>query len=495
MAVGTWQDPDHETQTGTTLKTNYDNAHAVAKRIVDGFAPHEAAPADLTVVVDAGAIWDGTTLTELAPQTTPAIALPATDERISRVVRDRATGAISVVDGADAPAPVPPAILAGQEPVARIGPLTPATPAITNALIADERAGLTPQPVPDPAAGPAFGLLRRNAAGAYEIMTPGSASTLKNVIENPSFFLAWMQPSTNPGQVFDGDYLFNRWMVLNSDAGDIWCTKSGNFYDSYGQFERGAAGGRFGIAQYVNVFYGRRLFGAGSLSLSFEARSNAGVANLRVYLVDKGFGVPDLENIVSSWNAAGADPTFGSGWSVQWSSGNIPVTWLTTRFVFENIRYFSGDFALLIITDDDAVALDGGFDIRNVMIEPGSRATDWNPRDLHEEQRRCLRYAVRIPGPALIGHVATSTSVRVSAILPIELADFTTVTLLNGAMRYQNTSVSPSSPTISPTQTQIQSLGLTALSFVITGYAGLAVGQGVEGSQATGAILLTTDLG
>lgn len=39
--VGTWKDPAFGSQTGTTYKTNLDNAHAVAKRFADAFAAHE----------------------------------------------------------------------------------------------------------------------------------------------------------------------------------------------------------------------------------------------------------------------------------------------------------------------------------------------------------------------------------------------------------------------------------------------------------------------
>lgn len=137
--VGTWVDPAFGSQTGTSLKTNYDNAHKVAKRKADRFAPHEASPPDLTIVLDAGFTWDGVTLTEVGQQTSAALVAPSVNPRIDRVVVDRVTGVLQVETGAEAPAPVAPAIPAGKDPVARIDWLT-STLAIVNGIITDERA-------------------------------------------------------------------------------------------------------------------------------------------------------------------------------------------------------------------------------------------------------------------------------------------------------------------------------------------------------------------
>jgi len=129
---------DFTTQTASVYKANIDAGFAVADRLAWAFAPHEQATPDMTVRIEAGAIFDGATLTEVAAQSTSAIAAPTTNPRIDRVVIDRATGAVSVVAGTEAASPTPPAIPAGKAPVARVS-LAVGQTAIMNADITDER--------------------------------------------------------------------------------------------------------------------------------------------------------------------------------------------------------------------------------------------------------------------------------------------------------------------------------------------------------------------
>ncbi len=130
--------PNFTTQTAAVYKTNIDAGFAVADRLSWAFAPHEQAAPDMTVRVDAGAIFDGATLSEVAAQSTGTITAPTTDPRIDRVVIDQATGTVSVITGAEAPSPTPPAITAGKVPVARVSLVVSQT-SIVNADLTDER--------------------------------------------------------------------------------------------------------------------------------------------------------------------------------------------------------------------------------------------------------------------------------------------------------------------------------------------------------------------
>lgn len=107
----------------------------------DDFAPSQQSPADMTVLVAPGRLFDavGRTILELAAQTTALIAAPAANPRIDIVHVDRATGAVGVATGAEAAIPSEPAIPAGALPVARVS-LAPTTTEITLAEIADVRA-------------------------------------------------------------------------------------------------------------------------------------------------------------------------------------------------------------------------------------------------------------------------------------------------------------------------------------------------------------------
>lgn len=133
MTVSTFQQTDF-----TTQAQNVDSDISVLTRLGDAFAPHETSPLAMKVSLDPGHVFDGTTLTEVAAQTTGLIIAPAADPRIDRVVIDRTTGIASVVTGTEAASPTPPAIPAGKAPVVQIA-LTPSTTVIDNTIITDER--------------------------------------------------------------------------------------------------------------------------------------------------------------------------------------------------------------------------------------------------------------------------------------------------------------------------------------------------------------------
>jgi hypothetical protein len=138
MGVSTFTQPDYTNQTATAYKTAIDGAINVLKRIAQAFAPHEQTSPNMTVRVDAGYIWSGTALTEVAAQSTGTITAPVGNPRIDRVVVDATTGAVSVVTGTPAASPTPPAIPAGKIPVAQVL-LQTSSSTITNSMITDER--------------------------------------------------------------------------------------------------------------------------------------------------------------------------------------------------------------------------------------------------------------------------------------------------------------------------------------------------------------------
>ena len=101
------------------------------------FAPHEQSTPDMSVRLEAGAVFDGVTLTEKNAQSTVIIVKPVSQPRIDRVVIDQ-SGAVAVITGTEAASPTAPAITAGKAPVAQIA-LTTSTTTIVNADITDER--------------------------------------------------------------------------------------------------------------------------------------------------------------------------------------------------------------------------------------------------------------------------------------------------------------------------------------------------------------------
>ncbi|MBS4048174.1 MAG: hypothetical protein KG075_17645 [Alphaproteobacteria bacterium] len=184
MTVSTFLQPDNTAQVGAVYKGAIDGAIHVHRRIAGAFACHQNdqgspdAP-DLTVRMDAGAIFDGVTLTEVAAQSTSSLTAPVSNPRMDIVYYDRATGAIGVAAGAEAGSPVDPSIPSGKIPVCRIN-WTAGMGEITNADLDDLRVSSispiftgadngspdmpgTPGLVPSPNAGYGTRFLREDA--------------------------------------------------------------------------------------------------------------------------------------------------------------------------------------------------------------------------------------------------------------------------------------------------------------------------------------------
>ena len=146
MSTATYTRPDYTTQLAAQYKANLDAMAKVFERMLAAFAPHQQdvgsqAP-ELSIRVDAGYIFSGTTLTEVAAQTVGGFTTPSAGQhRIDRVVVDAITGAATRVAGTavtGSPSATPPAIPAGKLPVCQVL-MTDADLAVTDAMITDER--------------------------------------------------------------------------------------------------------------------------------------------------------------------------------------------------------------------------------------------------------------------------------------------------------------------------------------------------------------------
>lgn len=141
MTVAKFVQPNYNTQSGTTYPLGIDAAFAVAARLFDAFAPRALDTPAMKVHLDAGFIFNGTTLTAVAAQDTGTITAPSSNPRIDRVVVDELTGVVSVVTGAENASPVAPAITEGKIPVAQVL-LQTSSATIQNSMITDERTGV-----------------------------------------------------------------------------------------------------------------------------------------------------------------------------------------------------------------------------------------------------------------------------------------------------------------------------------------------------------------
>lgn len=127
----------------STMKIKIDGNSEVLRRVGAAYQVYANTPAAMNVKMAAGALLVAAQLVENAIQTSGTITAPAANPRIDRVVIDGQTGVMSVVTGAEAGSPVPPAIPSGKLPVARIA-LTVGMGNIPNTAITDERVVIGP---------------------------------------------------------------------------------------------------------------------------------------------------------------------------------------------------------------------------------------------------------------------------------------------------------------------------------------------------------------
>jgi hypothetical protein len=137
-AVSSWLQTNMSSQDSTTWKAAIDGNFSVLSRLGVLFAPSAQSTPDMTVMLQAGHIFNGVTLTEVATQNSTAIAAPVSNPRIDRIVIDQLTGSVAVITGTPSSAPTAPAITAGACPVAQIT-INSTDAVITDSMIVDER--------------------------------------------------------------------------------------------------------------------------------------------------------------------------------------------------------------------------------------------------------------------------------------------------------------------------------------------------------------------
>ena len=119
--------------------TANENQLADHNQLAGAFIARQADTPDMTFKVSAGILQYDITLINKAEQAMSALTAPITDPRIDRVVIDELTGTSSVIAGAEAVSPVPPALTAGKIAIAKIL-LTVSMTEITDSDISNERA-------------------------------------------------------------------------------------------------------------------------------------------------------------------------------------------------------------------------------------------------------------------------------------------------------------------------------------------------------------------
>ncbi|MDQ0248349.1 hypothetical protein J2W22_000396 [Sphingomonas kyeonggiensis] len=244
MTVHTYGSIDfNQPNTGSPFPTLNGDLSVLA-RLAAAFAPHETAPPSMAVTLDAGALFVAGAPVEVKAQTSATIAPPTANPRIDRVTISPSTGLLTVTAGTEAANPVPPAVPAGQLPVAQLR-LDVGMTAITNARIRDER--VAPTGTSGGGSGTAGGLVGIQTFTSSGTYTP-SAGTASVVVE----------------------------LVGGGGAGGGCAATSG----AQGSAGSGGSSGSYARARLTTGFAGLAVtVGAGGAPSSAAARGNAGSAS------------------------------------------------------------------------------------------------------------------------------------------------------------------------------------------------------------------------
>lgn len=225
----------------------------------------------------------------------------------------------------------------------------------------------------------------------------------------------------------DGNYLLDGFALLSDGNNIVEVTQSTTTPPDGAKFSMRS------IVQTINKKWGfihfldnertiqLRKDGATSrASLQFKARTTTGAAvgNLRAAILAWTSTVDQpTKDVVSAWNAAGADPGFVANYTVENVPANLVLvvdTW--TTFQIENILLdaAANNIAIFIWVDDDNSAANDDLFITDIQLNPGATAEAFVRRtkaeDLDEAHRR---FATSYPQNVEPGTVSAAGALRI----------------------------------------------------------------------------------
>ncbi|MEN6375558.1 MAG: hypothetical protein ABFD75_12390 [Smithella sp.] len=225
MTVAKFTQSNFTTQDSATYKAAIDGDISVMARISAMYAPHAKDTPDMAILVDAGSFLYNNAIVSNAQQTTATITAPSSNPRIDLVVIDSYTGVVSVITGAEAASPSPPALTSGKTPIAQIA-LSVGQVSILNSNITDVRVGMGGSAPIDPVAGTAG--LRTLGTGSQQACA-GNDSRLSNARPGDGTgSVASATNATNATNASNADTVDGFHFRLNGNNVEVYV--SGNWY-------------------------------------------------------------------------------------------------------------------------------------------------------------------------------------------------------------------------------------------------------------------------
>ncbi len=298
------------------LPTAVDGDLSVLARIAAAFAPHQSEPPAFTVTVDGGPRFDGSILTELAPQTTQVVTAPTANPRIDRIVLNRITGIVAVVQGVENQTPTPPSIPSDSTPIAHYY-LSPTSTAITNDVIVDERVSVSIGNQASP--GGLLNIQKLTSSGTYT-PTPGTLSVIVEVLGGGGSGGGCGAPDSGRGAAGGGGGAgaYAKGRFTGGFAGVAVTIGAGGAATAAGVVN-GTAGGQSSFGTLISA-PGGRPGPAGPVEIPANATARSGVTLVPVggNIVDAQGQTGGLGIVLSPTEIAG-----GTGGNSQFAAGSV----------------------------------------------------------------------------------------------------------------------------------------------------------------------------
>lgn len=241
--------------------------------------------------------------------------------------------------------------------------------------------------------------------GANIVLDDAPLGSYRNRLLNGNFAVAQDSTSFTAGtNVVNNDdtYLLDQWILL-SDGNDIvdvsqeTTTVPANGLSAI-KLDIETANKKAGIFQPIEQTNCFDLVGR-TATLSFKARkggSNTTVDKLRAAVVAWDSTADSItSDIVSAWNAEGADPTLVANWTYENTPSDLTLTDSYQTFTISGVSIDTSGAknvgVFIWIDNDDGTVGDLVF-ITDVQLERGAVATEFEVRDIQDEESRCLRY-------------------------------------------------------------------------------------------------------
>lgn len=251
------------------------------------------------------------------------------------------------------------------------------------------------------------------------------------ITQNGTSFTAASTPAND-----DGEVLIDRWALLSDGNDVVDISRETTFVPANApsciKLLVATVDAKFGHLQILEKNDTSLGFDDGPASFSFEAaRTGSSLVDIRAAIVMFTTSGAPVRDAVSSWNAAGANPTLASDWVFAGTPIALPaVTTSFQKYKIENVTVPAGfSVGVFFWSDETTTTLGDALYFGQLKLEPGPIATPYIPNQRFNEDL-IARYYFRKQGKGIRAEAFTTTDIRVSGQFGTAMRVAPTVTML-----------------------------------------------------------------